>query len=64
MLVEAKQICTGIWKINISLEISLQIIWKKTKKISARSGTSSFYYHIIVALGVHCDVYKSSYTIS
>jgi hypothetical protein len=23
-----------------------------------------FYYHIIVVLGVHCDIYKSSYTIS
>jgi hypothetical protein len=24
----------------------------------------NFYYHIIVVLGVHCDIYKSSYSIS
>jgi hypothetical protein len=23
-----------------------------------------FYYHIIVVLGVHCDIYKSAYAVS
>jgi hypothetical protein len=37
---------------------------KYTHKSSTSNCQNSFYYHIIVILGVYCDIYKSSYNVS
>jgi hypothetical protein len=37
---------------------------KHCKKLERRCNRIVFFFYIIVALGVHCDTYKSSYKIS
>jgi hypothetical protein len=57
----------GHYKQNYSAITGLMVHlrWHHEKYPEGKSSFGNFLnYHIIVLLGVHCDIYKSAYTIS